>query len=252
MGFMTIDTTSAGRILPLIDLTSLGESDRPADIDRLCDAAVSSFGAVAAVCVWPRFVAQAVERLAGSPVKVAAVANFPDGSPDPDRAVRDADQIVAGGATEVDVVLPWRAIVDGDLLTPRDVVTATREFVGPSVVLKVILETGELADVALIRSAADVAMASGADFLKTSTGKTPRSANPAAAAVLLDVLAAVGTGGLKVSGGIRTVEEARVYLDLADERMGPTWVAPERFRFGASGLLDDVLALLGTGRGARS
>ena len=240
---MTVHATPS-RILPLIDLTSLGEADTPADIDRLCDAAVSPLGTVAAVCVWPRFVAQAVQRLAGSAVGVAAVANFPEGSADPDRARSDAFEIVTGGATEVDVVLPWRAIVEGDLETASRVVTATRDAVGPSVVLKVILETGELDDSTLIRSAADVAMTCGADFLKTSTGKTPRSATPEAAAILLDVLAAAGTGGLKVSGGIRTVDQAQVYLDLADERMGSGWATPATFRFGASGLLDDVHAHL--------
>ncbi len=245
---MTTATSPPGRILPLIDLTSLGEADQPDDIDRLCDAAVTPYGAVAAVCVWPRFVAQAVERLADSAVAVAAVANFPDGAADPERAVDDAHRILAGGATEVDVVLPWRAIVDSDLDTAAAVVTAARQVVEPPGVLKVILETGELADERLIRSAAEVAMASGADFLKTSTGKTPRSATPEAATVLLDVLAEAGTGGLKVSGGIRTVDQATVYLDLADERLGPAWVSPARFRFGASGLLDDVLAELEAGR----
>jgi deoxyribose-phosphate aldolase len=111
--------------------------------------------------------------------------------------------------------------------------------------LKVILETGELGDAATIRAAADLALAAGADFVKTSTGKVAVNATPQAAEILLEAIRASGRpAGFKAAGGIRTVTEAAVYLDLADRILGPGWVSPETFRFGASGLLGDVLAAL--------
>ena len=242
---------TARRVLPLIDLTSLGDDDRSDTIDALCDAAQTPFGPVAAVCVWPRFVAQAVQRLGTDSIGVAAVANFPEGLADIDRATADARQIVDAGGTEVDVVFPWASLIAGDLDIGRELVVATREAVGPDIVLKVILETGELPTDELIRRAASDAIAGGADFLKTSTGKTSHSATPAAVRVLLEglsrrrTLIGGGSVGLKVSGGVRTVAQAEEYLSLADEAMGSEWCSPQTFRFGASALLDDVLARLG-------
>ncbi|MGH1489811.1 MAG: deoxyribose-phosphate aldolase [Acidimicrobiales bacterium] len=238
---------AALRTLALIDLTSLGENDVPADIDVLCDGATTSFGEVAAVCVWPQFVSQAVGRLAGTDIDIAAVANFPAGDADPALAIADAKQIVADGGTEVDVVYPWRSLALGDVDAGPRLVAATRQAIGPDVGLKVILETGELVEEQLIRTAAMHALDAGADFLKTSTGKTARSATPEAAAVLLDVLASYQSeAGIKISGGVRTVDQAVVYLDLADRVMGSDWVSKETFRFGASSLLGDVLAALST------
>jgi deoxyribose-phosphate aldolase len=246
---MSDRATIAARVLPLIDLTSLGDNDDEAVIDRLCDQAVTPHGAVAAICVWPRFVAQVVARMTGHPVEVAAVANFPEGDPGPARAVADAEAIVAAGGTEVDVVYPWRALAAGDDTPGRPLVQAVRDAIGDDTGLKVILETGELDDADLIRRAAQDSLAAGADFLKTSTGKTPRSATPEAAAVLLDVLAEHERSGgipcgLKVSGGVRTVEQAGQYLAMADDVRGSGWVGPHTFRFGASALLGDVLDAL--------
>ena len=237
---------AAERVLPLIDLTSLGDADTTEDIEALCAAAPTAFGPVAAVCVWPRFVAQAAERLAGTSIDVAAVANFPAGDPDPGPAVADAEAIVAAGGTEVDVVYPWRSLAGGDRDVGPALVAATRASIGPDVALKVILETGELVDPELIRIAANHSIEAGADFLKTSTGKTAHSATPEAATVLLEVLADAGRPvGLKISGGVRTTEQAAAYLALADRFMGPGWAEKATFRFGASSLLDDVLAALG-------
>jgi deoxyribose-phosphate aldolase len=127
-------------------------------------------------------------------------------------------------------------------------VTAARQACGERV-LKIILETGELAEPSLIRRAAEIAIESGADFLKTSTGKVPVNATPGAARILLETIRDSGREvGCKVSGGIRTTAQAREYLNLAAEIMGPDWIGPDHFRFGASGLLDDLLATLGEGR----
>ncbi|MEM7274467.1 MAG: deoxyribose-phosphate aldolase [Actinomycetota bacterium] len=249
---MTVDQIDrravAARTLPLIDLTSLGDDDDEAIVDRLLDQAITAHGPVAAVCVWPRFVARAVERLAGTEVGIAAVANFPEGDADPARAVDDAVAIVEAGGTEVDLVYPWRALASGNTEVGPSLLVAVRDAIGAEVHLKVILETGELGDEDLIRRAALDAVAAGADFCKTSTGKTATSATPEAAAILADVLAdRVLDGrpvGLKVSGGIRTVEDAARYLELTERRWGPGRIDAGTFRFGASGLLGDVLAAL--------
>jgi deoxyribose-phosphate aldolase len=116
---------------------------------------------------------------------------------------------------------------------------------GTGRLLKVILETGELPDAAAVRLAADIAVDHGADFLKTSSGKTRVSATLEATATMLDVIHQRSVPvGLKPSGGIRTVAAAREYLAQADRVMGPSWVAPHTFRFGASSLLDDVERVL--------
>lgn len=238
--------SAARRVLPLIDLTSLGDNDTEADIIDLCAAASTDFGPVGAVCVWPRFVSLAVTSLGDGNIPVAAVANFPLGAPDIDLAVADAERIIAGGGTEVDVVYPWRTHAFGDTEIGKRLVAATKDAIAGRAVLKVILETGELGDPQLIRAVAEQSLAGGADFLKTSTGKTEHSATPEAAEVLLTLLAdsQPSTAGVKISGGVKTVAQAAQYLDIADRLMGPAWVSPSTFRFGASSLLGDVLATL--------
>ena len=248
------DRAVAARVLPLLDLTSLGADDTEADVDRLCAQAITPAGPVASICIWPRFVARAVEALSGADLPVAAVANFPEGDDDDDRARRDAAAIVAAGGVEVDVVVPWRRLAVGDDEAVRRLVAATRSEIGDQVVLKAILETGELADPLLIERAGRSALDGGADFLKTSTGKTQRSATPEAASTLLGVLTADPVDhdrsgwrrprGLKVSGGVGTIEQAAVYLDLVDEAIGAAAVGPSTLRFGASRLLTALLDVL--------
>lgn len=239
------DIAISQRVLPLIDLTSLGSNDTPAMIEALCDAATTPHGNVAAVCVWPKFVELAVERLTGTGVPVAAVANFPEGETDIERAVADSCQIVEAGGAEVDVVFPWRALVDGSTGVGTLLVSATRAVLNDSIVLKVILETGELKDPDLIRTAANEAILGGSNMLKTSTGKTDHGASTAAARVLFELVAGMDSSqGVKISGGVRTVAQAGDYLDLADEILGANWVTPQTLRFGASSLLTAVLESL--------
>ncbi len=252
------DLHSAARTaLACLDLTSLNDADTEADVARLCERAQGLHGprgadvAVAAVCVWPRFAAFARARLPAH-IRVAAVANFPDGSADLKRAVRDTSAIVQAGAQEVDVVLPFAALMVGDTLRPAQLLQAVRRACD-GLTLKVILETGVLADAALIDSACRMALDCGADFLKTSTGKTPVSATPLAARTMLEAIAAspqaAGRVGFKASGGIRTVADAAVYIDLCAQLLGPQALVPARFRIGASSLLNDIEAVLGE-RGA--
>lgn len=238
----------ARRVLAALDLTTLGEDDTPVQVAALCARARTPFGAVAAVCVYPEHVAACRARLdAGGapPVRVATVTNFPDGAADPARAVRETRRAIAVGAQEIDVVFPWRALLAGDAGVGARLVADCREAMPADATLKVILETGELRDADAIRRASDIALANGADFLKTSTGKVPVNATPEAARIMLDAIVASGRPcGLKVAGGVRRVADAAAYFELVDAAMGSDWATPARFRIGASALLDDVLAQL--------
>ncbi len=235
-----------------LDLTSLNDNDAELDVARLCARAQSRFGPVAAVCVWPRF-ATFARRLLPAHIAVAAVANFPDGSADIARAVRETESIVRSGAQEVDLVLPYRRLMAGDEHAVAQLVQAVRQ-VCAGLRLKVILETGELKTDALITRASEISLAEGADFLKTSTGKTPVSATLPAARAMLQAIAAdpgaAARAGFKASGGIRSVKEAGTYIALVAEILGPQAVGPARLRIGASSLLDDIESVLG-GEGGR-
>jgi deoxyribose-phosphate aldolase len=221
----------AHRAIALLDLTTLTGTETDEEIDALCERAAEH--GVAAVCVYPQYVV----RAASHGVRVAAVANFPEGDLDAERATSDAVAAVADGADEIDVVLPWRAWLDGDVAGALRVVEAVRE-VTPGT-LKVILESGQLGD--RVRAAADDALEAGADFVKTSTGKVPPGASPEAARAMLEAIRDHGSGGFKASGGVRTREDAEAYLAIADELLGPEWATPETFRIGASSLLDDLV-----------
>lgn len=234
------------RLLPLLDLTSLGEDDTPAQIETLCAAARTPAGVPAALCVHPEHVTTARRALMDTGVRVATVVNFPDGGCDGDRVVRETRRAVAAGADEIDLVFPYRAYLAGDSGQARHVIRACREACGPGVALKLILETGELATPERIRDASRMGIDAGVDFLKTSTGKAAVNATPAAAACMLDVIAETGGRcGFKAAGGIRTMADAAQYLDLAEARLGAAWIAPAHLRIGASALfaeLRDALA----------
>lgn len=240
------DAMIARRALPLLDLTSLNDDDDETTVDRLCDRARGAFGRVAAVCVWPRFVERCREALDGSGVRIATVANFPEGTVERVGAVGEVRAAVAAGADEVDLVLPYATWLAGERAPARELVADCKEACGEHALLKVILESGRLPSPENIAAASRDAIAAGADFLKTSTGKTEVSATPEAAEImLLAIKESSRTVGFKASGGIRTAAQAATYLDLADRIMGPDWAGPRTFRFGASSLLDDLLARLG-------
>jgi deoxyribose-phosphate aldolase len=236
----------ARRVLPLVDLTSLTGEEDEAQIVALCRQARTPAGDVAAVCLYPRWATVAARELAGSPVSVAVVANFPEGDADPARARREAAQALEDGADEVDVVLPYAAWLANDEAGALAVVEAARAAVPAPARLKVILETGRLQRPDVIRAAAGAAVDAGADFVKTSTGKLEPGATPDAARAMLEaIVERDGAAGFKASGGVRTLEQAGEYLALADELLGPAWAGPPTFRYGASGLLNAVLAALG-------
>lgn len=176
---------------------------------------------------------------------MATVVNFPHGGTDIEATVAETKQAVADGADEIDVVLPYKAFMDGDKDTAAALLTATREACKGKV-MKVIIESGVLAHAALIAEASRLSIECGADFIKTSTGKTPVSATLEAANAMLEVIRESGKPvGFKASGGVRTTEQAADYLTLADKIMGPKWANVKTFRFGASGLRDSLLASMG-------
>lgn len=227
---------TARRALALLDLTDLSDNADEAGLAALCARAVGAPGPVAAICIWPRFVAQARTMLGRAPVRIATVVNFPQGESTGADVLAETQGAVAAGADEIDLVLPWRAFLASDVAGAEAMVRAVKDTCDGRT-LKVILETGEYPDLDRVRAASELAIAAGADFIKTSTGKTAHSASLPAARTMLEVIAASGRAvGLKPSGGIRTLADAAGYLKLADEIMGPHWATPETFRFGASGL----------------
>jgi deoxyribose-phosphate aldolase len=241
---------TARRTLGLLDLTSLNEGDDDASTVALCRRAVTPAGKVAAVCLWPDFVAVAKRELKGSGVRVATVVNFPGGSLPLDRVLGQIAGALTDGADEIDIVMPYTSLLTGRPVGIEDYLGECRQACG-SRKMKVILETGTLAKPALIDRAASLAIQAGADFLKTSTGKVPVGATPGAARVLMEAARAAQADGravgVKISGGVRDIAGAATYLALADRILGPKWASPETFRFGASGLLDVLLAELGLG-----
>lgn len=241
----TMMKEQALRALGLLDLTSLNDTDTDETIIGLCAKAHGEFGHTAAVCVWPRFVKLAKKELKGTPVRVATVVNFPHGGTDVEAVVAETEQSVADGADEIDVVLPYKAFMDGDLAAAKAVLDATRKACEGKI-MKVIIESGVLEHANIISEASRLSIECGADFIKTSTGKTPVSATLEAANAMLEVIRESGKPvGFKASGGVRTTEQAVDYMTLADKIMGPKWAGVMTFRFGASGLRDSLLASAG-------
>jgi deoxyribose-phosphate aldolase len=235
-----------------MDLTTLEGSDTPGKVASLATKAIrpdpsdSSIPSVAALCVYPNLVPTAVERLRGSSVKVASVATaFPSGQAPLDVKLTEARDVVEAGADEVDMVIDRGAFLAGRYAKVYDEVVRVKEACGDAH-LKVILETGELGTYDNVRRAALLAIAGGADFVKTSTGKISPAATLPVTLVLLEAVRDVfdETGrriGVKAAGGIRASKQAVQYLVLVHETLGPDWLTPELFRLGASTLLNDVL-----------
>ncbi len=236
----------------MMDLTTLEGKDTPGKIRAMCAKAIrpqpgdSTIPSVAAVCVYPALVTDARDALKGSGVKVASVATgFPSGQTFRDLKVAEAREAVAAGADEVDMVIDRGAFLRGDYLTFFEEIIEVKDASDPAH-LKVILETGELETYDNVRRAAVLAMAAGADFVKTSTGKVTPAATLPVTLVMLEAIRDFErqTGrsvGMKAAGGIRTAKEAIQYLVVLYETLGPRWMTADRFRFGASSLLNDVL-----------
>ena len=239
----------------MIDLTTLEGADTPGKVRALSTKAVQpdpgdpSIPSVAAVCVYPSLVAVARRALAGSTVNIASVATaFPSGQAPLDVKLADVRAAVKAGADEIDMVIDRGAFLSGRLGAVYDEVVAVKEACGDAH-LKVILETGELGTYDAVRRASLIAIAGGADFIKTSTGKVSPAATLPVTLCMLEVIRDVydETGlavGMKPAGGIRTAKQAIQYLCVLHETLGVEWLTPDRFRFGASSLLNDILLQL--------
>lgn len=236
---------AAAFALSLLDLTNLRDDCDNAAIENLCLRAQTPYGNSAAICIWPRFIAHARSILGpGHPVSIATVVNFPSGDLSVAEVVEETRKAVEDGANEIDLVIPYKAFIAGDEAAVTTMVEAVRAAC-PQSTLKVILETGEVRDMALVRRASELAIAAGADFIKTSTGKVQVNATLEAADIMLRAIReSKARVGFKPAGGISTVADADLYLRLAESILGPNWVMPSTFRFGASSLLDDILAVL--------
>src|SRR3954463_6540003 len=256
LGTRSIKTTSKAwaidTAIRMVDLTTLEGADTPGKVRSLAakarrpDPGDDSCPAVAAVCVYGARAGVARQALQGTGVHVAAVATaFPSGRAS--RAVKIADvrDAVANGADEIDMVIDRGAFLASRYLDVYEEIVAVKEACGDAH-LKVILETGELATLDNARRASWLAMLAGADFIKTSTGKTPPAATLPVCLVMLEAVrdfrAATGRQiGVKPAGGIRTTKDAMKHLVLVNETAGPDWLSPDWFRLGAASLLNDLL-----------
>jgi deoxyribose-phosphate aldolase len=241
--------------ISMIDLTTLEGKDTRGKVWALCQKAMRpepgdrTVPHVAAVCVYPTMIGFVKEALGSSDVKVAAVATgFPSGQTFSEIKVAETRQTVAAGADEIDMVIDRGAFLSGDYHKVFDEIAEVKEACGPAH-LKVILETGELANYDQVRRASLIAMFAGGDFIKTSTGKVGTNATLPVTLVMLEAIRDFYhvTGkkiGMKPAGGISNAKLALAYLVLLYETMGPEWMTPDLFRIGASTLLNDILMQL--------
>lgn len=238
--------------LNMVDLTTLEGADTDKKVIQLCTKAQhlhdahSNLPTVAAVCVYPNFVKTAKANLVGSGINVAAVATaFPSGNSSRKIKLLDTKIAVDAGAEEVDMVISRGKFHEGDYNFVYDEIAAIKEACGESR-LKVILETGELGTFDKVRKASDIAIAAGADFIKTSTGKISPAATLPVTLVMLEAIKDhyYNTGiqvGMKPAGGISNSKLALQYLMLVKETLGKDWLNNKWFRFGASSLANDLL-----------
>jgi deoxyribose-phosphate aldolase len=252
----SIKTTAKAAALNLtiavIDLTTLEGADTPGKVESLCRKAIApdpeypDTPHCAAVCVYPQLVATAAAACSGTGVKVASVAGaFPSGLSSSEVRLSDISDAVAAGADEIDIVLNRSAFLCGRYGQVFDDIERSKAACGPAH-LKVILETGELRTYERVRTASMLAMAAGADFIKTSTGKiSPAATLPVGlcmAEAIRDVADRTGRAvGLKIAGGVRTAKDGWRYAVMMAETLGQPWLTPDLFRIGASSLLNDVL-----------
>lgn len=253
--------------ISMIDLTTLEGADTPGKVRQLCSKAIQPVNpqyeeilkghpgyrpipSVAAVCVYPQMIPIAKEALGNSGVELAAVSTaFPSGQLPLKLKLQDVKSAVNLGATEIDMVIDRGAFLRGDYQKVFDEIVAVKDICEHRAHLKVILETGELKTYDKVRLASWIAMEAGADFIKTSTGKVQPAATMPVTLIMLQAIWDYyqETGkiiGMKPAGGIKTAKQAVHYLVMVSETLGPEWLTPDLFRFGASSLLNDLLKQL--------
>ncbi len=233
----------AAKTLEVLELTQLAQDATEEDIRRLCEKADTEFGPVAAVCVPPKFVMTAREVLGKrSPIGVSTVANWPRGRSKVDYVVAETEIAFYEGASEVNMVVPWRQFRTHDQHTLVNMVEGCVRMTSRRKFIKATLEAGELEEDFIIREAARQALDAGAEFLETESGQTAQKCTlEQARAMLEEIRDHRVEAGLKV-GPLETLDECRPYLEMAAEVMGEDWIEPENFRIGGrEPLLDEIL-----------
>ena len=260
LGTRSIKTSSKSwaidMAISMIDLTTLEGADTAGKVKAICNKAVRpdpsdpTVPHVGAICVYNDMVEVARKQLdaaGGHEIPVAAVSTaFPSGRASLEVKERDTKDAISKGATEIDMVIDRGAFLSGDLEKVFSEIQCIKSICGDRAHLKVILETGELVTLDNVRKASYLAMAAGADFIKTSTGKVTPAATAPVVLVMLEAVrdwyAMTGVKiGVKPAGGIRTTKDAIKQLVLVNETAGPEWLNPQLFRIGASALLNDLL-----------
>ncbi|MBE6443675.1 MAG: deoxyribose-phosphate aldolase [Alphaproteobacteria bacterium] len=236
-----MDDISAAKILiNSLDLTSLNTTDDDNSIKTLCQKAFTPYGNTASVCIYPQFIHYA-KTILPKDFKIATVINFPTGDPNIQLMQKEISAAIKFGADELDVVLPYRSLLDGNISFCQEYLIEARKT-SSNKTLKIIIESGELKKIELIKLATKLCIDANADFVKTSTGKTDISATPEAANAILETIAQSNKNvGFKASGGIKTFEDAKKYLTLCQSIMGANWVNLSHFRLGASSVLTNLL-----------
>ena len=256
LGKRSIKTTAKQQgirlAVSMVDLTTLEGADTPGKVRHLCAKAVCpaptmpEIPSCAAVCVYPSLIGVVREALEGTGVKAASVSTaFPSGQASLELKLRDTEEAVAAGAEEIDMVISREAFLAGDDTRVMEEIVRVKEACGDAH-LKVIIETAELGSYDHVRHASMLSMEAGADFIKTSTGKVTPAATLPVTMVMLEAVrdwrdATGDVVGVKPAGGIRTAKDAIRHLVVVNEVAGPDWLDPDRFRFGASSLLNDLL-----------
>ena len=230
---------SAKELIRLIDLTRLNLDDTEDDIIALCQQAQTPLGPVAAVCVYPKFIATAKQQLVGTNINIATVINFPHGDQPLTETVANIKSAIEQGADELDIVIPYRALQAGDIDSVKHYLF-TCYTAGSHKVIKWILESGEL-DAQTLHQACTLAIETGGNFLKTSTGKTTTGATLEAGNILLAASQNHPEFGIKFSGGIRQQRQAHAFIELVAAQRPAEWLTSAHLRFGASSLLTDIL-----------
>ncbi|WP_278405213.1 deoxyribose-phosphate aldolase [Pseudoalteromonas ruthenica] len=241
------DVHDAQLALACLDYTRLQEHDSE---DAMCQFVAqinTAYALPAALCVYPQWLQLTRRELDNrnlQQIPLATVTNFPTGDEDLTTVLAQTREALQLGTNEIDLVLPYRALQQGDEQKALEYVRQSRELCANKAKLKVIIESGELS-LSQVRIASRIAIAGGADFIKTSTGKVAINATPEAVAVIFDEVAhSERAVGVKVSGGVKNLSQAQLYLDMAVNTMGGAWLTPFNFRFGASSLLGELYNVL--------
>ena len=235
------------KILEVIDLTNLDYNCSFDDINNLKNKALNPYKSVASCCVWPKFVSDLKKDLQNTGIKLCTVLNFPNGDLKFNDIKFQIEKTINDGVDEIDFVIPYNSILEGDFKSLEEIILNFKNcniINKNNIQLKAIIETGELKSEKLIRKISSFLAKNNINFIKTSTGKVKVNATPKSAEIILKTIKNLKKEnfvGLKVSGGIKTINEAIIYMDLCKKIMGEKWLSKKFFRIGTSSLLDIVV-----------